>query len=190
MGFRRLHGSRSPAIVIFMAARRILQLGDPLLHSVSAPARSAVEAAPIFDALRATLHEFQRTRGFGRGISAVQIGEPKRLIYLEVEGRAWRLRNPVFEFRSEDKFRLWDDCFSFPDLLVHVERAVTVQIRYEGEDGAARRIEASGGLAELLQHEMDHLDGILAVDRAVDKYSLRTREEHERQSRSAPAAAL
>jgi hypothetical protein len=83
-----------------MAARRILQLGDPLLRSVSLPAHPANEVAGIFDDLRATLHEFQRTRG----ISAVQIGEPKRLIYIEVEGHAWRLRNPVLEYRTRCRF--------------------------------------------------------------------------------------
>jgi peptide deformylase len=164
-----------------MPIRRIIQLGDPLLRAVSAPVPSPEEAAPVFEDLRATLHEFRRTHGFGRGISAVQIGEPKRLIYIELEGCAWRLRNPAFEFQSEEKFRLWDDCFSFPNLLVQVERSTTVLMSYEDESGAVRREEASGPFSELLQHEMDHLDGILAIDRALDRNSLRTREEHERQ---------
>src|SRR6185312_809995 len=101
-----------------MPARRILQLGDPLLRAISAPVETVAEAEALLDDLRDTLHEFQRTRGFGRGISAVQIGEPRRLIYVEFEGRAYSIRNPVYEMQSEEKFRLWDDCFSFPDLLV------------------------------------------------------------------------
>src|SRR5690349_19407300 len=112
-----------------MSTRRIIQLGDPLLRSISTPA-TAAEAAPVFDDLRDTLHEFQRTHGFGRGISAVQIGAPKRLIYIELNGTSYRLRNPEFEFQSADKFELWDDCFSFPDLLVRLERSVTVHLRY------------------------------------------------------------
>ena len=52
------------------------------------------------------------------GISAVQIGEAVRLIYIEIDGRSYRLRNPEFEWQSQEKFQLWDDCFSFPDLLV------------------------------------------------------------------------
>jgi len=63
-----------------MPVRRILQLGDPRLRAVSAPVAAAAEAEAVFEDLRDTLHEFQRTHGFGRGISAVQIGEPKRLI--------------------------------------------------------------------------------------------------------------
>jgi peptide deformylase len=150
-------------------------LGDPLLRVVSAPVASPEEAAAIFDDLRDTLHDFRR------GISAVQIGEPKRLIYIELDGRAWRLRNPAFEHQSQDKFRLWDDCFSFPDLLVYVERATTVRVRYNDENGSVQLLEATGPFSELLQHEMDHLDGILAIDRAIGPNALRTREEHERQ---------
>jgi len=164
-----------------MAPRRILQLGDPLLRTVSAPVGTPAAAAPIFADLRATLHEFRRTHGFGRGISAVQIGELHRLIYIEFEGSAYAIRNPVYEFQSETRFRLWDDCFSFPDLLVYLERHTSVRVRYEGEDGGDRLLEAEGTLSELLQHEIDHLDGILAVDRALDRNSLATREEYLRQ---------
>jgi len=163
-----------------MPARRIIQLGDPLLRAISAPVPTAAEAAPIFDDLRDTLHEFQRTHGFGRGISAVQIGEARRLIYIELAGRAYKLRNPEFEFQSEEKFRLWDDCFSFPNLLVWLERARRVRIRYQNENGDIIQLEAEGAFSELLQHEMDHLDGVLAIDRALDANSLATREEWER----------
>jgi peptide deformylase len=163
-----------------MSARRILQLGDPLLRAVSAPVATPAEACGVFRDLRDTLHEFQRTHGFGRGISAVQIGEPKRLIYIELEGRAYSLRNPEFEWQSEEKFQLWDDCFSFPNLLVRLERSMAVRVRYADEAGAVARIEARGGFSELLQHEIDHLDGVLAVDRALDRESLCTREEYLR----------
>ena len=163
-----------------MPSRRILQLGDPLLRAVSAPVSAPSEAAPIFEDLRATLHEFRRTHGFGRGISAVQIGAPLRLIYIEFEGATYAIRNPEYEFQSEAKFRLWDDCFSFPGLLVYLERSQTVRVRYEDDQGKVRRVEAEGALSELLQHEIDHLDGILAVDRALDRSSLSTREEYVR----------
>ena len=166
-----------------MPARRILQLGDPLLRAVSAPVDSADDAEPVFEDLRATLHEFQRTHGFGRGISAVQIGETSRLIYIEIGGRAYRLRNPEFEFQSEEKFRMWDDCFSFPNLLVWLERSERVRVRYVDESGAAQTIDAEGPFSELLQHEIDHLDGVLAVDRALDRNSFCTREEFERRYR-------
>jgi peptide deformylase len=110
----------------------------------------------------------------------VQIGEPKRLIYIELEGRAYCLRNPEYEWQSEEKFQLWDDCFSFPNLLVRLERSAVVRIRYWNEADEVERIEARGAFSELLQHEIDHLDGILAVDRALDRESLCTREEYLR----------
>ncbi len=172
-----------------MPVRRILQLGDPLLRAVSARVPTAAEAEAVFEDLRDTLHEFQRAHGFGRGISAVQIGEPNRLIYIELAGRAYRLRNPEYEFQSEAKFQLWDDCFSFPDLLVRLERAECVRVRYEEEDGRHRILDASGAFSELLQHEIDHLDGVLAIDRALDRNSLCTREEWRRRYARAQGSA-
>ncbi len=163
-----------------MPARRILQLGDPVLREVSRPVACPADARLILRDLRATLHEFQRTHGFGRGISAVQIGEPVRVIYIEFEGAAYGLINPQFEHMSEEKYRLWDDCFSFPDLLVLVERSVRVRVRCQELSGGSRTTEGSGALGELLQHEMDHLDGVLAVDRAIDRNSFCTREEYLR----------
>jgi peptide deformylase len=167
-----------------MPARRILQLGDPLLRAVSAPVADPSTTRRIFQDLRATLHEFRRTHGFGRGISAVQIGEPTRLIYIEMAGQEYAMVNPELESRSEETFRLWDDCFSFPDLLVYLERARRVVVRYSDEHGAPRKIEASDAFSELLQHELDHLDGVLAIDRAIDKLSLCTRPEYERRYRA------
>src|SRR5882762_8715068 len=171
-----------------MPSRRILQLGDPLLRAVSTPASDLSATKLIFRDLRDTLHEFRRTHGFGRGISAVQIGEPTRLIYIEMAGVAYRLVNPELESRSQETFRLWDDCFSFPNLLVYLQRAQSVVVRYQDEHGASKSIEASGGFSELLQHELDHLDGVLAIDRAIDKNSFCTREEYERRYRTEHAA--
>jgi peptide deformylase len=163
-----------------MAVRRILQLGDPLLRTVSTPASDPSATSRIFQDLRDTLHEFRRTHGFGRGISAVQIGEPTRLIYIEFESVAYFMVNPELEWRSDETFELWDDCFSFPGILVRLERAKSVVVRFRDQGGAPNRVEASGALSELLQHELDHLDGVLAVDRAIDMNSLCTRDEYER----------
>jgi peptide deformylase len=172
-----------------MAARRILQLGDPLLRTISVAVANPTSSSDLLADLRDTLHEFRRTHGFGRGISAVQIGVPERVIYIEFEGTPYCLLNPEWAFLSAEKFRLWDDCFSFPNLLVLVERSESVVLRYTDELGAARTLEAEGALSELLQHEMDHLDGVLAVDRAVDGNSLCTRAEWERRASSANSSS-
>jgi peptide deformylase len=161
-----------------MAARRILQLGDPRLRekSQSVEIKPGAAAETLRD-LRDTLHEFQRTHGFGRGISAVQIGIGERVIYLEFEGTPWCLINPEFEFLSPEKFVLWDDCFSFPKLLVRLERSERVRLRFFDAAGHGQTLETEGAFSELIQHEMDHLDGVLAVDLALDGNSLCTREE-------------
>lgn len=174
-----------------MAVQRILQLGDPLLRQRSMEVADHFEAQPVFAGLRDTLHEFQRTHGFGRGISAVQIGVLKRLLYIEFQGAAYSMRNPRLAWRSDESFCLWDDCFSFPDLLVYLERARRVRVTFRDEQDSERTIEAEGPLSELLQHELDHLDGILAIDRAIDRNSFCTREEYNRRRRgvAGPASA-
>jgi peptide deformylase len=166
-----------------MPARRILQLGDPLLRRVSRQVERPADSALIVRDLRATLNQFQGRNGFGRGISAVQIGELRRVIYIEFEARQYILINPVIEWASENRFVLWDDCFSFPNLMVRLERAVAVRVRHQDLDGAVHTIEAEGAFSELLQHEVDHLDGVLAVDRAVGRDALCTREEFLRRGR-------
>jgi peptide deformylase len=166
-----------------VAVRRILELGDPLLREKSEDASDPTSFVAVLTDLRDTLHDFQRTHGFGRGISAVQIGTLQRIIYLEFDGISYCLINPQYDRLSEEKFRLWDDCFSFPNLLVWLERSKTLRLLYHDENGLERDIEAVGAFSELIQHEMDHLDGILAIDRALDRNSFCTREEWERRYR-------
>lgn len=164
-----------------MAARRILQLGDPLLRSVSLRV-TCEDARPVLRDLADTLAEFRRTHGFGRAISAIQIGAPLRVIFMEVDGVRYELINPEFIWRSPAMFELWDDCFSFPNLMVRLQRHCAIRLRHEKRDGSSGEIEATGALAELIQHEMDHLDGVLAVDRALGRDALCTREEWLRQN--------
>lgn len=163
-----------------MAARRILQLGDPVLRLVSAPI-AATEAGEVIRDLEDTLAEFRRTHGFGRAISAIQIGAAVRVIFMRVDGVRYELINPELTWRSPDLFEVWDDCFSFPNLMVRLQRHCSVRLTHEKVDGSSAEIAAASALAELLQHEMDHLDGVLAVDRAMDRDSYCTREEWLRQ---------
>lgn len=162
-----------------MPARRILQLGDPLLRAVSIPVDPA-EAATVLQDLDDTLAEFRRTHGFGRGISAIQIGSAVRVIFLFVDGVRYELINPEYTWQSPECFELWDDCFSFPDLMVRLRRHVSVRLRYQDLAGGWLDLPAEGALSELIQHEMDHLDGVLAVDRAEGPNALATREEWAR----------
>ncbi len=72
---------------------------------------------------------------------------------------------------------LWDDCFSFPNLMVKVQRHLTIGISFQDKQGKKRILHASDGLSELMQHEIDHLEGILAIDRAIDSRHIILRSE-------------
>jgi len=170
-----------------MPGREILQLGNPLLWQPSAPVgdvRAGDTQAVIRD-LSDTLAGFRERTGFGRGIAAPQIGALRRIIFIRLQpvGFSGALVNPTVVWSSPQRMELWDDCFSFPDLMVRVSRAAGVRVAYQDERGAARQLEAEGDLSELLQHEIDHLDGVLAVDRAVAPHALMTRAEWQRQFR-------
>jgi peptide deformylase len=171
-----------------MPARTILQLGNPLLwqssHIIN-DARSPDVAVLIRD-LSDTLQAFREAHGFGRGIAAPQIGDLRRLIFIRMpDGFSGPLVNPVIEWASDHQMELWDDCFSFPDLMVRVRRAERIRVRYQDAAEAVQLLEAAGDLSELLQHEIDHLDGILATDRAVSPRAFATRAEWERVRREA-----
>ncbi len=164
-----------------MPVRRILQLGDPLLRVVSSPVFDQAKALQILEDLEETLAEFRRGHGFGRGISAIQIGESLRVIFLNVDGVRYELVNPEYLWKSAEKFELWDDCFSFPNLMVRLRRHRAVLLSHQDGAGERHELDAEGALSELIQHEMDHLDGILAVDHAESMRDLATREEWLRQ---------
>ena len=147
--------------------RPVLQYPDPTLAKVSEP------VAEINDEIRALAQDLLDTLTTvgGVGIAAPQIGVKKRLIYMLLD-RPYVIVNPVLSFPDDETFELLDDCMSFPGLLVRVRRYRRCVLDYTDENGNAVRLELSGDMAELIQHEYDHLDGILATMRAVDNKSL------------------
>jgi peptide deformylase len=153
----------------------VLLLGDPRLRAVceNVVNPGGEEAASEFARLKAALEAFRAAHGFGRGIAAPQIGILKRFVAIDLGAGASCLVNPEISWRSPETFTMWDDCMSFPELLVRVRRNKSISLRYVDESGEARTMEALGQAeSELLQHELDHLDGILAIDRALDRESL------------------
>jgi peptide deformylase len=133
----------------------------------------------IVDDLRETLRDWQSRFGTGRAIAAPQIGAPVRIVFVEMD-RPWPLITPeIVDIGTED-FTVWDDCFSFPSLLVRVQRAYRIRVRYHDMKGEMHEEDLEGDRAELLQHEIDHLDGVLAVDRAAGTDSFCLREEWNR----------
>lgn len=174
-----------------MAVREILQLGNPTLRVRCAAVRNLADrgVGALVDDLRDTLHEFRSRNGFGRGIAAPQIGVTQRVIVVDV-GAPLTLVNPIIVKRSRKMMTLWDDCFSFPDLLVKVKRNLAIDIQYLDLAGRRQRIEAEGALSELLQHEIDHLDGILAIDRAIDSKHIVYRRELGKREKEAEEVLL
>lgn len=151
-----------------MTIHRIRLLGDPILRTrcqpVSNPRSPAVRV--VADDLTETLKDLRARHGMGRALAAPQIGAPLRMVLLDIDEPQLLINPEITDVGTED-FIVWDDCFSFPDLLVRVQRAHQIKVNYLDASGTEQIIQASGPMAELLQHEIDHLDGVLAVDRAM-----------------------
>ena len=125
-----------------MTIHRIRLLGDPILRTrcepITKPRSTAVRV--ILDDMRETLRDWQSRFGSGRAIAAPQIGAPVRMIYVEMD-KPWPLINPeIIDIGTED-FTVWDDCFSFPNLMVQVSRAYRIRVHYQdikGDDARGR----------------------------------------------------
>ena len=153
--------------------REILLLGNEKLYEVSAPvAKDELEDIKnVVADLHDTLMDFRAKYHAGRAIAAPQIGVKKRLLYMFIDTPTVFI-NPVLEFPDDEMMDVLDDCMSFPNLLVKVKRHRRCIIKYLDMNWAEQKMELEGDLSELLQHEYDHLDGILAVMRAVDNKAL------------------
>lgn len=145
-----------------MAILTIRTLGDPILRSKSSPVTT-------FDAelaqLASDMHETMRTRGVG--LAATQVGRLLRMFVYDPgeEGERGTLVNPEIIWRSEETEEAEEGCLSIPDTYYPVTRASKVRVRAQDLTAAAVEVEAEGFLARIFQHEIDHLDGILFIDR-------------------------
>lgn len=146
----------------------ILVAGAPALERPSAPVEPGDRqlGGAIAD-LTATLADFRARIGFGRAISAPQVGMNLRLIVMDLGDGPVALVNPDITWRSAETQVVWDDCLSVPDVLVRVERHVSISVSHQNERfETVDRERLPADLAELLQHEIDHLDGVLMTQRA------------------------
>jgi peptide deformylase len=170
-----------------LPVREVLQLGNPALREVAEPVEDpgSPEVAALVADLGDTLAHWRRTTGYGRAIAAPQIGARKRLVFLNL-GDPWPMVNPAIVERSEETMVVWDACLSFLFVFCRVVRHREVRVRYQDLEGAWHELRAGveDDLSELLQHEIDHLDGVLAVDRMISPRTLCSREEFERRHRA------
>jgi len=157
-----------------MAIKDILLLGNLRLYEVSEPVFKAEipELKPQIELMWKSIIDIRETYGFGRAIAAPQIGVPKRIIALHID-RPEIMINPVLEELSDEMFEVWDDCMSFPNLLVKVRRHRSLKVSFRDLSWHAHTKELWDDMAELIQHEYDHLDGILATQRAIDDKSFK-----------------
>lgn len=152
--------------------RKILLLGDPRLYEVSEKVRKEEleSLKPVFEDMFDCIKGIRRDYGFGRAIAAPQIGVKKRVICILTD-RPYVIMNPSLEFIGDEKMELMDDCMSFPNLLVRVQRYRHCIVHYRDENWQEQTMYMDDDMAELIQHEYDHLDGILATMRAIDNRS-------------------
>ncbi len=154
----------------------LVLLGDPRLYEICEPVRKSdiPDIEGWVTDLNNVMREIKDKYKFGRAIAAPQLGIMKRLVYMNIDQPVVFI-NPKFTYMGDEKFELWDDCMSFPNLLVKVKRHKKVTIKYLDENWQPQVWELADGLSELLQHECDHLDGILCTMRAIDEKSFKWR---------------
>jgi peptide deformylase len=148
-----------------MAIRPILIAPDPRLKAVSAPVEKVdAEIRKLAEDMADSMYAAE-----GIGLAAVQIGVAKRIIVMDLDQKDdkkdWRVFiNPKITWASEDMATFEEGCLSVPEIWDDVERPARIKCEYLDLDGKKVEIEADGMLATCLQHEMDHLEGVLFID--------------------------
>ena len=148
-----------------MALRDILILPDKRLRLVSEPVKKIdAEVRKLVEDMFETMYDAP-----GIGLAAIQVGVPKRIVTMDLskkdEDKEQRvLLNPEISWSSDEKKVHEEGCLSIPEFYEEVERPSEVRVKYLGLDGKAHEIEAKGLLATCVQHEIDHLNGVLFID--------------------------
>ena len=148
-----------------MAVREIIILPDKRLRAVSQPIKKIDrEIKDLVADMFETMYDAP-----GIGLAAIQVGEPKRVVTLDLAKKddpkdPRVFINPELSWESEDKNIHEEGCLSIPEYYEEVQRPAQVRVKYLDLDGKAQEVEASGLLATCLQHEIDHLNGVLFID--------------------------
>ena len=148
-----------------MSIKPLIILPDPLLRVVSKPLeRVDAPLRQLADDMLETMYDAP-----GIGLAAIQIGEPLRMLVIDLakeeeEPAPHVIINPEVLERSDGRSVYEEGCLSIPDYYAEVERPATVRVKYLDRDGKEREMQAQGLMATCLQHEIDHLDGVLFID--------------------------
>lgn len=164
-----------------MPVKEVLLLGNPLLREKSERVTDFDKIKPILLDLKDTLTDAQKTYGMGRGIAAPQLGYLKKIIYIQKPDRSFYLVNPEIIWRSKETFDVWDSCFSvLASFFVNITRNKEIRVKYQNEIGETKIEEFKDDMSELLQHEIDHLDGVLCSDHLQDPKNIVLKQEWEK----------
>ena len=172
------------ALPVSMVQNRlpILPLGDPRLRQKSLPVPDPADPSvrAVAHRLTGTVRAFRKQYGFSQGIAAPQIGIPLRIIVVDPGPGPIVLVNPEVGWVSDRTVCAWESCMCIPSLAVMVRRADAIRVTHRILDGGdAVLVSGTPGTAAVIQHELDHLDGILHLDRAGDTRSIISREAYE-----------
>ena len=152
-----------------MVVREVLLLGDPTLREKSEKVKDFSALDEVLADLKDTLTWAQGHYCMGRAAAAPQLGYLKRVVYVQMPDRSFYLVNPEIVRRSEETFDVWDSCFSLDAaFFVKIPRHVEITVEYRDEGGGSHVEEFRDDMSELLQHEIDHLDGVMCSDHLRD----------------------
>lgn len=165
-----------------MSIREVLQIGNPILRKKCTEVTGFGSLLQeTLDDMQDTLTHLQKTKKLGRALAAPQIGLLKRIIYIQSPDVTLYIINPEISYKSPEMFEVWDSCFSFDvSFFVKISRHKSIAVDFRNETGKKNSAKYSNGLSELLQHEIDHLNGILATDHLTDPKNIIMRSEWEK----------
>ncbi|MBV1907295.1 MAG: peptide deformylase [Pseudomonadales bacterium] len=173
-----------------MAVRKIIRMGHPTLRKVaqelSVDELASENIKRLVKDLTETLEDYR-----GVGLAAPQVNESIRLVIIEIQGGETRyghlksmpltvFANPSYKVLNDSTAGSWEGCLSVPGLRGYVERPQSIQVSYQDLTGASHQLELNGFMATVFQHEFDHLDGLLYLDRMTDMDKLVFEEELSR----------
>ena len=173
-----------------MPVRKIIRMGHPTLRKIArqlSPEELRSDGVQrLVEDMVETLADYQ-----GVGLAAPQVNESVRLAIIEIEGGETRyghldalpltvFANPYYEVLDETTAGAWEGCLSVPGLRGYVERPQSIRIKYQDLDGTNHQLELEGFMATVFQHEFDHLDGLLYLDRMTDMSKLAFEKELEK----------
>lgn len=160
----------------------VVTIGDPFLREPTREVTNLAEVAPLCDLMVKKLRDELK----GAGLAANQIGVPARILVAELrknelfptrpESLLYVMINPEIVWQSDEMLEAWEGCFSIPNMVALIPRHRSIVVKYTTLDGVEHKETFSEHIARTIQHEADHLDGILYFERLKDPRNIMTRE--------------